>query len=157
MIKSIFPALSCPKNAPANSTYIGSLAPQLINPMINRVMSLSLGFLSVLAAIYAGTEHPKPVTSGMKLLPCSPNLWKNPSSKNATLAIYPVVSSSAMPKKSITIFGKNITTAPTPPTIPSATSEANSPPPSTPLRYSASEPKALSIISIGNAPTLNVS
>jgi len=38
-----FPATSCEKNAPVNQIYIGSLAPQLINPIINSV-NLSIFF-----------------------------------------------------------------------------------------------------------------
>ena len=45
-----------------------------MKPMINKVNNLSLSFFSVLAAIYAGTEHPKPVTKGINDFPCKPNL-----------------------------------------------------------------------------------
>ena len=61
--------MSGEKNAPAKRTYTGSLAPQDIKPMMKSVKSLSLSFFKILALIYAGIEHPKPVTSGIKLCP----------------------------------------------------------------------------------------
>ena len=76
--------------------------------------------------MYAGTEQPNPVTKGIKLLPCNPNLWKNPSNKKATLLMYPVVSKRAKPIYKIIILGKKSKTAPTPAMIPSTTKLLNS-------------------------------
>ena len=78
---------------------------------------------SVLVAIIAGTEHPKPRSKGTKLLPESPIFLKSLSIIKAILAIYPLSSKIDKKKNNTTIIGKKLRTLPTPPKIPSITSD----------------------------------
>ena len=82
----ISPPLSL-KNAFIKNAYMGSLAVQLINGVRSIVIFLSLSLGSVLVAITAGTEHPKPIRSGTILLPERPIFLNSLSIKKATLAI----------------------------------------------------------------------
>ena len=56
------------------SIYMVSLAPQLINGIAIIVVNLLRLFSRIRVAIMAGTEHPKPISIGIKLFPCSPIL-----------------------------------------------------------------------------------
>ena len=67
-------AACLPKNAPAISAYTGSLAEQLINGSSIIVIRLSRRFSIVRVPMVAGTVHPKPISSGIKLFPLRPNL-----------------------------------------------------------------------------------
>ena len=97
---------------------MGSLAEQLINGVRKIVIFLSLSDGKVLVAIIAGTEQPKPINIGTKLLPESPTFLSILSIKNATLAIYPLSSNNDKKKNRITIIGKKLKTLPTPEKIP---------------------------------------
>ena len=97
------------KNAAVNNAYIGSFAEQLINGVNNIVIFLSLAEGSVLVAIIAGTEHPKPISIGTKLLPDKPIFLKILSIKNATRAIYPVSSSIERKKNKTTSDARKYT------------------------------------------------
>ena len=74
---------------------------------------------TVRVAIIAGTEQPKPISIGTKLLPDNPIFLNGLSITNATLAIYPVSSSMDKKKKRVTTMGKNERTLPTPVNSPS--------------------------------------
>ena len=62
-------ALDRAKNAPTNSMYTGILAEQDMNGIISIVRVLSFGLSMDLAAMIAGTLHPKPSSIGTKDLP----------------------------------------------------------------------------------------
>ena len=63
---------------------MGSRAPQLISGSTSMVMSRSRRVSSVRVARIAGTVQPKPISSGMKLLPCRPTrLMKRSMTKAA--------------------------------------------------------------------------
>ena len=72
---------------PANSTKIGRRPAQLIKGtramVIRRLLRLSI----VRVAIMAGTLQPKPITMGMKLLPCRPRWCISLSTMKAVRAI----------------------------------------------------------------------
>ena len=72
--------------------YIGSFAEQLINGVRRMVIFLSRSDASVLVDIIAGTEQPKPISIGTKLLPESNIFLSSLSITNAILAIYPLSS-----------------------------------------------------------------
>ena len=103
--------------------YIGSLAEQLMNGVRRIVIFLSRSDGSVLLAITPGTVHPNPTSIGTMLLPDSPILRRSLSITNATLAIYPLSSSSDRKKNKVTMIGRKLSTLPTPLKIPSITSE----------------------------------
>ena len=83
------------------------------------VIFLSLSEESVLVAMIAGTEHPKPISIGTKLRPDKPIFRRSLSITNETLAIYPLSSSMDRKKKSTTIIGRKDNTLPTPVNTPS--------------------------------------
>ena len=58
-----------------------------MNGAMKIVMNLSLLLLSVRAAMTAGTVQPKPISSGMKLLPCRPTLLMKRSMTKAARAM----------------------------------------------------------------------
>ena len=66
---------------------MGIFAEQLINGTSSMVIFLSRSEDSVLVAMTAGTEQPKPISMGTKLRPDSPILRSSLSMTNATLAI----------------------------------------------------------------------
>ena len=110
------------KNAPAKSAITGSLAPQGINVASIAVARLSLSFLIVRQAMIAGIPQPVPMIIGITDFPERPTLLKIGSRTTVALDIYPQSSRSAI-RKYITITrGRNPTTAPTPPMIPSTRS-----------------------------------
>ena len=78
---------------------------------------------SVLLAMMPGTEHPRPISSGTMLRPERPIFLRSLSVTKATLAIYPLSSSIERKKNSMTMMGRKLSTDPTPPKIPSTTSE----------------------------------
>ena len=94
-------------------------AEQLIYGVKSIVIFLSLSDETVLVAITAGTEQPKPMSMGTKLLPESPIFLRGLSITNATLAIYPVSSKIERKKKRVTTMGRKDNTLPTPVKIPS--------------------------------------
>ena len=102
---------------------MGILAEQLIYGTSMMVMRLSRSEETVRVAMMAGTEHPKPISSGTKLLPESPSFLSSLSITNATRAIYPVSSRMERKKNSVTIIGRKDSTLPTPANTPSITSE----------------------------------
>ena len=87
------------------------------------VIFLSRSDASVLVDIIAGTEQPKPISIGTKLLPERPIFLSSLSITNAILAIYPLSSRIDKKKNNTTITGRNDRTLPTPANIPSITSE----------------------------------
>ena len=87
------------------------------------VIFLSRSDGSVRLDITAGTLHPKPISIGTILLPDKPIFLRSLSITKATLAIYPVSSSSDRNKNSVTIIGKKLNTLPTPSKTPSIISE----------------------------------
>ena len=99
---------------------IGSFAPHGINVVVITVILLSLSFSIVRDAIMPGTPQPLPISIGINDLPDSPNLRKIRSIINATRAMYPHASRKARNKNRTSICGTKPSTAPTPPTIPSA-------------------------------------
>ena len=115
-----------PKNAPANNEITGSFAPQGIKGASIAVVLRSRSSLIVRQAITPGIAHPVPTTKGITDLPERPTLLKIGSRTTVTRAMYPQSSRSAM-RKYITITrGRNPTTAPTPPMIPSTIIEERS-------------------------------
>ena len=106
---------------------MGSFALQLINGVSKIVIFLSRADGSVLEAIMPGTEHPSPISSGTMLRPERPIFLSSLSVTNATLARYPLSSSIDRKKNSMTIIGRKLSTEPTPPNIPSTTSERTAP------------------------------
>lgn len=74
-------------------------------------------------AMIAGTEQPNPMSMGTKLLPERPRRRSGLSITNATRAMYPLSSRMERNKNSVTMTGKNPSTLPTPPQMPSVTSE----------------------------------
>ncbi|MPN48411.1 hypothetical protein SDC9_196018 [bioreactor metagenome] len=111
------------KNIETNIAYIGNFAPQVINGAIRAVIFLSCSLSNVLVAIIAGEEHPRPITIGMNAFPDSPTFAITLSIKNAILDIYPLSSSSVIPKNNTNINGKNGSAPPRPPIIPSTIKE----------------------------------
>ena len=109
------------KNAPAKSEITGSFAPQGIKGASITVARLSRSLRMVRAAITPGTAQPVPTTNGMTDLPERPTFLKMGSSTTVARAIYPQSSRSAMRKYMTMTSGKNPTTAPTPPMMPSTT------------------------------------
>ena len=107
------------KNAGIIREYIGRRALQLMSGNTIMVVFLSRSDSIERVAIIAGTLHPKPRISGTKDFPCSPKRLITPSMINAARAIYPLSSRSASAKNINSMFGKNTTTPPTPPIIPS--------------------------------------
>ena len=87
------------------------------------VIRRSRSLESVLVAMMAGTEQPKPISMGTKLLPERPMWRKSLSITKATLAMYPVSSRIARKKNSVTIVGRKLNTVPTPLQTPSTTRE----------------------------------
>ena len=86
------------------------------------VALLSLSSRIVRHAMIAGIPQPVPITTGITDFPERPTLLKIGSITALTRAMYPQSSRRAI-RKYITITrGRNPTTAPTPPTIPSARS-----------------------------------
>ena len=77
----------------------------------------------VRVAIIAGTEQPKPMSMGTKLLPDRPIFRSSLSITNATRAIYPLSSKMDRKKNSTTMIGKKLSTLPTPANTPSIISE----------------------------------
>ncbi len=71
----------------ANNTYIGSLAEQDINGVMNIVLFLSFSLSNALDAITAGTVQPNPNTIGKNAFPDNPSILIIPSITYATLAI----------------------------------------------------------------------
>ena len=111
------------KNAYVNKAYIGSFAEQLMNGVRSIVILRSRSDDSVLVDIIAGTEHPKPISIGTKLLPERPILRSSLSMTNAILAMYPLSSSIDRKKNNTTIIGRKLRTLPTPAKIPFIISE----------------------------------
>ena len=73
--------------AAVKNPYIGNLALQDINGVNKIVIFLSRSEGNVRDAIIAGTEHPKPINIGTKLLPDSPIFLNALSITKATRAI----------------------------------------------------------------------
>ena len=107
------------KNAPAKSAITGSFAPHGINVQSIAVARRSRSFLIVRHAIIAGTPHPVPITMGITDFPESPTRLKIGSRTTVARAMYPQSSRRAIRKYMIMTRGRNPTTAPTPPIIPS--------------------------------------
>ena len=107
------------KKAPANRAITGSLAPQGMKGVSMAVALLSLSFFMVRQAMIPGMAQPVPITIGITDFPDSPTRLKIGSSTTVALAMYPQSSRRAMRKYITITSGKNPTTAPTPPIIPS--------------------------------------
>ena len=135
--------------------YTGKRALQLISGETKIVTIRSLLFSSVRAPITAGTLQPKPSNRGMNDFPCKPTARMTRSMTNAARAIYPVSSSSAMPKNNSKMLGKNVSTLPTPPMIPSTNSDLNSPSARFADTKSLNHLTASSIQPCGISPTVN--
>ena len=73
----------------------------------------------VLVDMMAGTEQPKPMSMGTKLLPDRPIFRKSLSMTKATRAIYPESSRMDRKKNRVTTMGKKLSTLPTPANTPS--------------------------------------
>ena len=112
-----------PKKLPvitvASIAQIGALAPQLKNGESLIAISRSFSSSNVLVAIIAGTEHPKPIKSGMKALPDKPNFLNALSIIKATRAIYPESSRIDIKKNNSKICGKKLKIASKPESKPS--------------------------------------
>ena len=102
---------------------MGIFAEQLINGVSIIVIFLSRSEGKVLVAIIAGTEQPKPIIIGTKLLPDKPIFLKSLSITKAILAIYPLSSNNDRKKNKTTMIGKKLKTLPTPTKIPLITSD----------------------------------
>ncbi|MPN12241.1 hypothetical protein SDC9_159553 [bioreactor metagenome] len=89
------------KKAAINMANTGHFAPQGMKGVSMMVIFLSFSFSMVLVAMIPGTEHPVPISMGIKDLPERPNLLKILSMMKATLAIYPLSSSREMKKNKI--------------------------------------------------------
>ena len=107
------------KNAPAKRAITGSLAPHGIKVASIAVALFSLLLRIVRQAIIAGIPHPVPMIIGITDLPDRPTLLNIGSRTTVALDIYPQSSRSAMRKYITITSGRNPTTAPTPPIIPS--------------------------------------
>ena len=125
------------KNAPANNAITGILAPQGMNVVSIAVALLSLSSRIVRLAMIPGIPHPVPMMIGMMDLPDRPTRLKIGSITTLTRAMYPQSSRSAIRKYITITSGRKPTTAPTPPTIPSARIACSSgdPPSSSPDTY----------------------
>ena len=110
------------KNAPANNAITGSFAPHGINGVSIAVALLSLSLRMVRQAMIPGIAHPVPMTIGITDFPESPTLLKMGSRTTVARAIYPQSSKRAIRKYITITSGRNPTTAPTPPIIPSTRS-----------------------------------
>src|SRR5574344_2457416 len=75
------------KNAAVNSAYTGIFAEQDMNGMMKMVIFLSRLLVSVRVDMIAGTEQPKPMSIGTKLLPLKPILRSMVSMTNAMRAM----------------------------------------------------------------------
>ena len=78
---------------------------------------------SVRVAITAGTEQPNPMSRGTMERPERPSLRRSLSVTKAMRAIYPLSSIRLRKKNSIMIMGTKLSTLPTPPNMPSFTSD----------------------------------
>ena len=107
------------KNAPANNAITGSLAPHGINVASIADVLLSRSLRIVLHDMIAGIPQPVPITIGITVFPERPTLLKIGSSTTVARDIYPQSSSKAIRKYITITSGRNPTTAPTPPMIPS--------------------------------------
>ena len=112
-----------PKNTPAKRAMIGSFAPHGMKGASKAVVLRCRSFLIVLVAMTPGIAHPVLTIMGMIDFPESPIFLKYGSITSATRAMYPLSSRRASMKNSTMIKGRNPTTAPTPPMIPSSSSE----------------------------------
>ncbi len=108
-------------NAPAINPTMGIFAPQGIKQVVMMVIFLSLSCSMVRDAITPGIPQPVDTSMGMKLLPERPNFLKILSMMKAIRDIYPTSSKMARNTNKMSIWGTNPSTAPTPPTMPSAT------------------------------------
>ena len=79
---------------------------------------------TVLAAMIAGTLHPKPSNNGMNDLPCNPIFIMILSMTKAARAKYPVSSKIEIAMYMNNIGGRNVRMNPTPPIKPSDIREA---------------------------------
>ncbi|CDD04465.1 putative uncharacterized protein PH1206 [Ruminococcus sp. CAG:382] len=82
-------------------------------------MRLSRSDESVLVAIIAGTEQPKPISMGTIDRPDKPSFLRGLSITKAMRAIYPESSSTDRKKKRTTMSGRKLSTLPTPANTPS--------------------------------------
>jgi hypothetical protein len=87
IIHMIGPCQAGAKNAGIIRAYIGNLAPQLNSGITIIVVRRVRRFSRIRVAIIAGTEQPKPINIGMKLLPCKPILCITRSIRNAARAM----------------------------------------------------------------------
>ena len=108
------------KNTPANSEITGTLAPQGIHVVSIAVARLSLSSLMVRQAMMPGIPQPVLMMIGIIDFPERPTLLNIGSMTTLTRAMYPQSSSNAIRKYITITSGRKPTTAPTPPTIPSA-------------------------------------
>ena len=151
---------SFPKNAPAMSAIIGSLAPHGMNVVVIIVILRSLSFSIVRDAITPGTPHPVPISIGINDFPERPNLRKILSIMNATRAIYPHCSKNERNTNNTNICGTNPSTAPTPEITPSTISPVNQSAQPIPSKKSAApgiihSPNNVSLVqSVRNPPTV---
>ena len=99
------------------------LAEQLMNGMSRMVRRRSCEDGRVRVAITPGTEHPKPMSIGTMLRPERPRRRSSLSETNAMRAMYPLSSSIDRKKNSTMMMGTKLSTEPTPPKMPSTTSE----------------------------------
>ena len=100
------------------------------------VFRRACGFSSVRAAITAGTVQPKPSSSGTAARPLSDRRLMNESVIYAARLIYPQSSRNPRQINKINMFGKNVSTAPTPGIIPSVISSASA-------RFTFNTPRSL--------------
>ncbi len=75
------------KKARPTSTYIGRRAPQLISGSTSMVVMRSRRFSSTRVPNMPGTVQPKPISMGIKLLPCRPTHFIRRSTRKAARAI----------------------------------------------------------------------
>ena len=155
--KITLPATAGPKHAPVKSTYTGKRAPQLTSGTTRIVARRSRRLSRLRVAITAGTLHPNPINSGMKLLPCRPILCMKRSMRNAARAMYPVSSRNAIARNRSRMLGRKTTTPPTPAITPSTISERRYPSGRRLPTTDPSQANPASIQCLGGSPALNVS
>ncbi len=121
------------------------------------VIFRSFSLSRVLDAIRAGTEHPKPMSMGIKERPLNPNWRKIRSMTKATRAMYPLSSRKDRSRNSTSTRGKNPATEPIPSrqldTSPTAHAEAPAPS-ARPITPSARAPQTVSTIPASHTPGL---
>ena len=127
-----------------------------MNGTISMVSTRSLGLRISRAAMIAGTLQPKPMSIGTNERPWRPTRCMIVSMIYASRAMYPLSSIREMKKKSMMMFGRNASTAPTPLSTPSMKRLESHPSAMWVRHRSHSQSIPVSIHSCGYPPSMNV-